>query len=396
MFEGGAMSRNLFGFPTKLYKEARKESRVKEHLPVKWMAGADVSGIGKIRDISTSGALIEAKAMKPFGDGTVLQLDVDSPAQGEFVPTQGRIVWSRRKSFFNQSLLCGVEFINPASEVMERLKERVGDRISRIERFDRFGDILNITLFIVVVGLGIVVLRQQSSIQKTIEKSNHLMLGSSKKQADLYRMSIGAYQAQELMLGELTKNYNTTKALLTQTESLLTQTQEENKLVKKEVSTLKSSLAQARIAELDNSTKVLIGERNDLKMQLAGLRTEINLLLQENPDLFSSKASVYQDRIDNINIQMQDLKYSTLLVNIRDHKKAIRESHKKISALKQQAQQAKKEALRQRDALALAQGNQGYMIKEGQVFLRKNSKCSSWFVWYASKKVNINVSFLNN
>ena len=388
------MSRNLFGFPTKLYKEARRECRVKERLPVKWMAGADVSGIGKIRDISSSGALIEAKAGKPFGDGTVLQLEVDSPAQGEFVPTQGRIVWSRRKSFFNQSLLCGVEFINPASEVMERLKERVGDRIAKIERFDRLGDVFNVTLFVVAVVLGIIVLRQQSSIQRTIEKSNHLMLGSSRKQADLYRISIGAYQAQELMLGELTKNYSTTKALLTQTESLLTQTQEENKSVKKEISTLKSSLAQARIAELDNSTKVLIGERNDLKMQLAGLRTEINLLLQENPDLLSSQASVYQSRIDNINIQMQDLKYSTLLVNIKDHKKAIRESRQKIAVLKQQAVQAKKEALRQRDAVALAQGNQGYVIKDGQAFSsQKIANVPASLPGAPAKKVNINVSF---
>jgi len=277
---------------------------------------------------------------------------------------------------------------------MERLKERVGDRIAKIERFDRLGDVFNVTLFVVAVVLGIIVLRQQSSIQRTIEKSNHLMLGSSRKQADLYRISIGAYQAQELMLGELTKNYSTTKALLTQTESLLTQTQEENKSVKKEISTLKSSLAQARIAELDNSTKVLIGERNDLKMQLAGLRTEINLLLQENPDLLSSQASVYQSRIDNINIQMQDLKYSTLLVNIKDHKKAIRESRQKIAVLKQQAVQAKKEALRQRDAVALAQGNQGYVIKDGQAFSsQKIANVPASLPGAPAKKVNINVSF---
>ncbi|MDD3375375.1 MAG: PilZ domain-containing protein [Candidatus Omnitrophica bacterium] len=389
------MVRNLFGFPKKLYKEARSQFRVKEHLPIKWMSGSDVSGIGKIRDISASGALIEAKAMKPFGDGTVLQMQVDSPAQGEFVPAQGRIVWSRRKSFFNQSLLCGVEFINPASEIMERLKERVSARIAKIERFDRFGDILNLVLFILAVGLGILVVRQQSSIQKTIEKSNHLMLGSSKKQADLYRMSMSAYQMQSLVLAELTKNYNTTQALLSQTESLLAQTQEDYGLAKQEVSALKSSLEQARIAGLDTSTKVLISERDDLKGQLASLRTEINLLLQENPDLLSSQTAPFQSRVDNINIQMQDLKYSTLMANIKEHKKAIGESRYKIASLKRQARKVKKEILHQRDAIGLAQGNQGYLIKDGEIFsAQKTAQTSAGLKESGEpvKKVNINVS----
>ena len=388
------MSRNLFGFPKKLHKEARTQSRVKEQLPVKWMAGADVSGIGKIRDISASGALIEAKAMKPFGDGTVLQLEVDSPAQGEFVPAQGRIVWSRRKSFFSQSLLCGVEFINPASEILERLKERVSDRIAKIERFDRLGDILNLTLFILAVGLGIIVLRQQFAVHKTIEKSNHLMLGSSKEQADLYRMSMGAYQMQALVLTELTKNYSTTKALLTQTESLLSRIQKDYGLAQKEVSSLKSSLTQARMAGLSDSTKVLISERDDLKGQLASLRTEINLLLQENPGLLSSRRASYESRVDNINIQMQDLKYSTLIANIKEHKKVIRESHHKIALLKRQAREAKKEILRQKDAVALAQGNQGYVIKDGQLLSAQRTQMLVDFrkAGAPAKRVNINVS----
>lgn len=276
------MLRNLFGFPKKLYRNGRKHLRVREQLPLKWMIGTEVSGVGRVRDISTSGVLLEAKASKPFADGTVLKLESDCPTEGKFVPSEGRVVWSKPKGIFNQNLLCGIEFINPAGEIFEGLKERIESRIQSLERFDHLADIFNMTLFVIAVGLGVFVLRQQFFIQKTIEKSNHLMLGSAEKQADLYRLSNDSFQIQGLVLKELTKSYNTTKVLLVQTESLLTQSQKQNQLAQNEIVGLKTSLEQARIGNLDASTQALIGERDQLKTQLSSLKGEINLLVKNN------------------------------------------------------------------------------------------------------------------
>ncbi len=390
------MVRNLFGFPKRLYREARKQFRVKERLPIKWRINNEIFGIGKVRDISASGALIEASALRPIGDGTVLQIEADSPAQGKFLPSQGRITWSRKKSFFSENLLCGVEFINPVSEVVERLKERVQDRIAKIERFEKIGDVLNVILFLTAVILGVIVLRQQSGIQRTIERSNHLMLGSSKQQASLYQEFLARHDIQLLVFAELNKEYNTTKALLTQTENLLAQSHEQNKIARNEISSLKSSLVEAQAVGIDDSkTKILIAERAGLRQNLVSLKSEINALIENNPRLFGSQAASYQNRIQNLNLQVKDLKYSTLMASISDHKQSMIQARKRIRDLKRQAAVARQEVQYQKDQIGLLKGNRGYLTKGGQVFAGGSDSGLSENGSQASKstrKVNIDVS----
>lgn len=92
---------------------------------------------------------------------------------------------------------------------------------------------------------------------------------------------------------------------------------------------------------------------------------------------------------------MQDLKYSTLMASIKEHRKVIHQSRQRVASLKRQAHDVKVEILRQKDVLALANGNRGFLIKDGESLLSKDihaiSKKSSESQ-VVQKNVRINVS----
>ncbi|MCX5682058.1 MAG: PilZ domain-containing protein, partial [Candidatus Omnitrophica bacterium] len=123
------MKRNMFGFPERLYREARKDFRVREKVPITWTVQNGSSGIGHVSDISTSGALIEARGSRPLTDGTVISFKSETGAQGGFLPPKAKVVWSRPSGLLKRRVLCGVEFSDSSPEETDRLKKRIDERI---------------------------------------------------------------------------------------------------------------------------------------------------------------------------------------------------------------------------------------------------------------------------
>jgi len=382
------MKRNIFGFPQKLYQEGRRQFRIRENLAVKLLAGESVfSELGKVRDISSTGALIEAKALRPIGDGTVLSLQPEGVLQDNFLPSQGRVVWSKEKGLFNHNLLCGIEFVNPSADALTCLKTRIQNRIAVVRRMDNLKDVINIVLFLVLITLGFVVLRQQTGVHRTIEKSNHLMMGAAAGQAELLRYSHEQYAIQTEVLTELNKEYDTVRVLLAQTESLLARTQVEKQQAQEEISSLRAELSKAQTANLSEQAAMLLKERDVLRQELAALKIEMNTVVAQNPGAWRDNSAAYQSRLDDAQLKINDLKYSTLMARIADHKKEINLAKQRIHELKYQAAAARREAQRQRDQIETAQGNQGYVTKDGQLMSASQQSVSS-----AKPKVNIDVS----
>ncbi|MDP8266167.1 MAG: PilZ domain-containing protein [Candidatus Aceula meridiana] len=382
------MKRNMFGFPAKLYQEGRRKFRIRENLAVN--LSSEIStffGSGRIKDISSTGALLEAKALRPIGNGTVLGLRLERESKDNFLPSQGRVVWSKEKGFFNHSLLCGIEFVNPSAEDLTGLKTRVQSRIVSIQRMDNFKDIVNIALFLILVVLGFIVLRQQVGVHRTIEKSNHLMMGAATNQAGLLRFSREQYTIQAEVLTELNNEYNATRVILAQTESLLARTQVENQQTQEEISGLKIELSKAQTANLNEQAVSLLKERDILRQELAALKTEMNAAISQDPEVWRNNSAAYQSRVDDAQLKMTDLKYSTLMARIFDHKKGIGLAKQRIHELKRQAASARREVQRQKDQIELAQGNRGYIIRDGESV---NSASAAPNV---GPKVNIDVSF---
>lgn len=390
------MTRNMFGFPKRLYEETRRHFRVRESLPIKWTIGGLASGSGRVCDISSTGALIEAHATtRPIGDGTVIAIEQNAGSLERFLPSEGRIVWSKPKGFFKKSTLCGVEFINSTSEVNDRLKNRIQERIGRMELSDKVVSAITIFLVVVMLSLGAVVLSQRSSIYQTIERSSTLALSVIGQQATLYRELLEQHKILQNVYTELQAEYASTRILLAQTEGLLAEAKKQYAQAQNEIITLRSALAQAKIDTLGENVKILVAQRDGLREDLKALELEINTMAAENPEAWTAQAGQYANKVDQIDVRMKNLKYETLIAKVGEQQDQIRSSRKRIRDLKIQAALAKREAQIKKDEIALRQGNQGFFTKDGKAFSSKDTSAVTADQNTSAKparKVNINVS----
>jgi outer membrane murein-binding lipoprotein Lpp len=385
----------MFGFPKRLYEETRRNFRVKEVLPINWTIAGMESGSGRVCDISSTGALIEAHATRPIGDGTVIALAQEAGPLGAFLPPEGRIVWSKPRGLFKKSTLCGVEFTNASSEVNDRLKKRIQERIGEMELTDKVISAITIVLVLVMLGLGGVVMAQRSSIYQTVERSNVLALNTIGQQAKIYEELLTQHKILETFYAELQSEYAATRILLAQTEGLLAEAKRQYAEAQTEISTLRSALAQAKMETLGENVKVLVAQRDSLREDLKALENEINALALENPEGWQAQSGQYANRMDELDLRMKNLKYETLLARIGDHQKQVQAMKNKVHQLKQQAAAAKRETQRKKDELALSQGNRGFIVLDGKFldskdFLSADSEPKS--STSPAKKVNINVS----
>jgi len=386
----------MFGFPKRLYEETRRHFRVRESVPIKWTIGGLASGSGRVCDISSTGALIEAHATtRPIGDGTVIALEQEAGVLDRFLPSEGRIVWSKSKGFFKKSTLCGVEFINSSSEVNDHLKNRIQERIGQMELGDKIMGAITISLIIIMLAFGGFLLAQRSSIYQTIERSNILALNILGQQATLYKELLAQHKILQNVYTELQSEYAATRILLAQTEGLLAEAKKQYAQAQNEISTLRSALAQAKIETLGENVKILVAQRDSLREDLKALELEINTLATENPEAWTAQARQYADKVDGFDMRMKSLKYETLIAKVGEQKEQIRLSKKRIRDLKIQAALAKRETQIKKDEIALRQGNQGFFTKDGKVFLGKDLPAGSGdskISGTPAKKVNINVS----
>ena len=389
------MTRNMFGFPKRLYEEARRNFRVKEALPITWTIGGLGSGSGRVCDISSTGALIEAHATRPIGDGTVIALEQGAGSLAGFLPSEGRIAWSKPKGLFKKSTLCGVEFTNVSSEVNEQLKKRIQERIGTMELGDKVISAITIFLVAVMLSLGGFVLSQRSSVYQTIERSNVLALNVASHQAKLYKELLAQHKILQNVYTELQAEYASTRILLAQTEGLLTEARRQYTQAQEEINTLRSSLAQAKIETLGDNVKILVAQRDGLREDLKGLQDEINALAMENPESWQAQSSQYASKMDELDVRMKSLKYETLIAKVGEQQKQVQLSQRRIRDLKIQAALAKRETQIKKDEIALSQGNRGFFIKDGEAFSHKDlssGNVNTGTSGTSAKKVNINVS----
>ena len=105
--------------------EFRRHSRIKERVPVRWkIKGKNVEGLGEVLNISTSGLLLETdSAFSPLDES---ELEIEPIEKGiEFLPQDGRLIWFRKIKILNTRFWCGLEFIKPRQETVEKIKRKV-------------------------------------------------------------------------------------------------------------------------------------------------------------------------------------------------------------------------------------------------------------------------------
>ncbi len=316
--------------------EARRSIRVQEKMPVTWhVQNESLTGTARIRNISESGMMLETNTNIADHQNCVLAFEPPIQVGGNILPALGRIVWSRKRGFSANNFVCGVAFIEPAQEVIAHLRERIAEKVLKVRSVERVKDIAGIVLSLALVALSAFAYLQQIGIQQNYEQSTQLLLTSSTQQASLYT--------------QVYSDLKETKEVLAETEALLAQVKEQNAALQNEL-----QAANINIQALTDENNKLAKEVNSLKEKLRPFEGEIG--------------------------SMDEAKSFSQIVRNR-----LREIKGGIRVLKQKAYLAKVAAQREKDQILLAQGNQGYLIKDSQPV--NNSFPSA----KQEKKVKINV-----
>lgn len=304
-------------FKQSLQRESRRNPRVGDKSSVRWhIKDADINGKARICNISESGVLLEARAAVCPSANSVLSFEAADPLPAKQIPAVGRLIWSKRKGLWPRQFLWGIEFIEPAQDVISSLHEKVKIKIERLKGLEKAVNVSGSLLLIAMIALAGYSLSQQNAVYRSYEESARLLLGTSAQQAELN--------------GVLITDLQETRTVLLETETILAQTKEQN------------------VA---------------LQAQVQGLQTDLQAVQAHNGEL-SKEVSVLQERLRPLEAEINSIEegksFSRAILN-RLH--AIK---KGIHTVKRKAALARIAAQKERDQFLLSQGNQGYLIRDAK------------------------------
>ena len=109
--------------------ESRKSFRVKDKLNVQWESeGKSFAGQGTIRNLSTTGALLEISGGFSFtSEVELVNITPRFKEEVNFLPEKARLIWNKRRN--NESAWWGIEFIEPLETHLASLRERIQTKI---------------------------------------------------------------------------------------------------------------------------------------------------------------------------------------------------------------------------------------------------------------------------
>lgn len=340
--------------------DLRQHKRIKQNKKISWSIAdkSGINGVGRIVNLSEAGLLLETNSDFIPQDGQTFNFN-NSSKEFDFLPSQAKIVWSKKKENTFGRFVCGAEFTNSTEHVRSRLNNYVNSRIKGLALQERWGKPLSIVLTLAIACLTVFSLWMSSEIYENLHQSTQTFINVSQKQAVLATTYQGLYKEtrqkliaaeQELettkeLLRVVTQDLEATKAILAETEGMLGQVRGSNSSLKNEISSLEGEAdrqIQILRAELESKIADLEAQNTALKAEMAGLHDEIRYYEGNVKDVEEGRLflSTYKDRV-----------------------KLVKE---KIKIFRSEAEQVRRKASRDRDRLLLELGNNGYFMKNGQ------------------------------
>ena len=139
----------------RLEGESRRHVRVKENTRLLWhLRENGLVGQGRIRNISTSGMLLELTSVNALPDQSVFSFD-SNLNDANYIPETGRLVWRKRKHLSNDKYFCGFEFNDVPEVLASRLNKKISDGVQslvKMWKINRAFSVLLATVAIVLIG----------------------------------------------------------------------------------------------------------------------------------------------------------------------------------------------------------------------------------------------------
>jgi len=220
--------------------------------------------------------------------------------------------------------------------------------------------IVGIILSLVMIALTVYVLKLQNQNSNILSNSTDLALTASGHSSSNYRTYVGKYketkieldetthklEAVNLQLNQVTIELATTKGMLSQTQGMLSSAQEENTKLKQELQGLDS---------LRNTENV---------QDIGALQAKIQAL-KENDSQVSQQLSELKDQLRAFDAEFSNVEEGHSLIVLFQNKINLVKS--RLRYLKQEAFYAKIAAQKEKDRLAVLNGNSGFVVRNGQL-----------------------------
>ena len=353
-------------FNSKNGHDLRSSLRVQENVPIHWhVQGTNTSGEGRIRNISTSGMLLESKSAFELLARSLLDIKSFSNGEKNFVPSIGLLVWSRRKRFSNDYYEYGIQFIEAEAKTIANLRERIQEKITSMAMARKVTSFVGIALIIIMMLLAAYVVREEMSISENMQHTNELALMSAQNLAGLTRHYQDLYRETEGVLVTTNQELESTKGLLAQ--------------------------SQVAVAELKKLNEQLKESNERLGTEAAlghDLAKQINTLAQKN-DLINGDLALAQESLRLLQGEVANMDEAHWANQF--YRGQIKAINRRIKQIKKQAWQAKVAAQQELDDLKSKLGNRGYLVQNGQLIKPSTSALEGSTP--ASEKVKINVDF---
>jgi chromosome segregation ATPase len=220
--------------------------------------------------------------------------------------------------------------------------------------------IVGVVLSIVMIALTVYVLNLQHQNNNILTQSTDLALSATDHATSNYRIYVGKYKETKVELDETTRKLETvksqldqvtaelatTKGMLTDTQGMLVSAQEENVKLKQELQgldNLRTNENVVNVDELQAKIKTLKERDSQISSQLVDLKGQLRAFEAQfsTPEEGQSLIILFQNKIN--------------LVKSRMH------------FLKQEAFYARVAAQKEKDRLAVLNGNSGFVLRDGHV-----------------------------
>jgi septal ring factor EnvC (AmiA/AmiB activator) len=247
-----------------------------------------------------------------------------------------------------------------AETVLNRQEPRLDPGTDTQRQNSYFKRIVGVILFLIIITLTIYALSLQHQNFNILSKSTDLALTASDHATVNYRTYVGRYKETKIELDETTRKLeevnrqldqvttelSTTKSMLSQTQGMLSEAQEENAKLNQELqglNNLRNTENVNSIGELQAKIQTLKDRDSQVSLQLAQLKSQMRAF----PTQFSN------------------LDEGRSLIVLFQNKIKLVKSHMRY--LKQEAFFAKVAAQKEKDRLAVLNGNSGFVVRNGQV-----------------------------
>lgn len=236
----------------------------------------------------------------------------------------------------------------------------------KMEQSKKVRNTVGFLLTVVMLGLTGYVLYIQSENYKTLELTTDLNANAHVRQAENYRHYVKEFSSTRQQLEEtqtrlekmtmelelVSKELDSTKSILSETEALLAQAQQENKILKGDPQ------AMANMQKLFGTQTNVAGKNIDN--------------LKKQNETYNEELSKLRGDLNNYQTNVADIKEAKSI--IRELKNKIASVKEKMRALKKDAAAAREAAQKERDRQLTLLGNNGYVVKDGEVQLTNKAK----------------------